>query len=143
MQSNISSKSSTLAGALGICFLSLGCAQVNNPWKDSSLAINDDMCTPSSVAYSQPKAEFAAETRRDWSGTEVEYPNGAVTHWPLWFEDPFEDRGNTDVPMTDPAAQRDLPDNQFTWNWVDYFHMAYGPAREILNAAGWPISAVV
>src|ERR1051325_7912120 len=143
MQSNTLSKSNLLAWALGVCLLSLGCAQVNDPWKDSSLAINNDMCTPSSVAYSKGGSEFETEARRNWSASEVEYHNGAVTHWPLWFEDPFEDRGNTDVPMTDPAAQRDLPDNQFTWNWVDYFHMAYGPARQVLNIVGWPVSAVV
>jgi hypothetical protein len=120
-----------------------GCAQVNNPWKDSSVAINQDMTTPSADAYSKDRAEFAAETRRTWSPSSVEFHNGSVTHWPLWFEDPFEDRGNTDVPMKCPDAERDLPDNVFAWNWVDYFDMAYGPARQVLNIVGWPVSAIV
>ena len=41
-------------------------------------------------------------------------------------------------------ADRDAPNNEFAWNWVDYFHMPYGPGRMIfVNAAFWPISAVV
>jgi len=143
MRLNILSKSKCPASILVCSLFFVGCAQVNNPWKDSSVAINQDMTTPSADAYSKDRAEFAAETRRTWSPSNVEYHNGSVTHWPLWFEDPFEDRGNTDVPMTDPAKQRDLPDNVFAWNWVDYFDMAYGPARQVLNIVGWPVSAIV
>jgi hypothetical protein len=47
-----------------------------------------------------------------------------VPHWPLWWEDPFEDKGNN----YKPVADRDAPDTEFAMNWVDYFHIAYGPA---------------
>ena len=144
MRSNISSKFSGFALSMATVFLFVGCAHVNNPWRDSSLAINDDMTTPSADTYGKTgRSEFATETRRTWTASRVEHHNGSVTHWPLWFEDPFEDRGNTDCPMTCPEVERDLPDNQFAWNWVDYFQIAYGPARQVLNIIGWPVSAVV
>src|SRR5262245_32088889 len=97
------------------CSLLVGCAQVNNPWIDSSVAINDDMRTPSSDAYSKKEqAELRLEHARTWPGSIGTYHNGAVTHWPLWFEDPFEDKGNAYC----ASADRDAPDNQFTWNGV-------------------------
>jgi hypothetical protein len=133
-------KSIQFVGLLVFC----GCAHVNDPWRDSSVAINDDMRTPSSEDYSKGnRAEFRTEYQRPCGTSQVAYHNGSVTHWPLWFEDPFEDRGNTDVPMRNPDQQRDMPDNQFAVNWVDYFHIAYGPAREFVNIIGWPVSAVV
>ena len=126
----------------GVLAFAVGCTQVNNPWEDSGASVNNEMQTPSSVGV-QGKSEFGRPHRRSWEPAQAVYESCAVTHWPLWFEDPFEDRGNTYVLMTDPAAQRDLPDNQFAWNWVDYMHMGYGPGRELLNIASWPVSVAV
>lgn len=143
MRSNTLSKYKILT-AIALSGLFLGaCAQVNDPWKDSSVAINEDMHTPSADAYTKGGPAEISETRRVWPASSVEAHNGAVTHWPLWFEDPFEDRGNTDVAMKCPDLERDLPDNVFAVNWVDYFDIAYGPARQVLNIVGWPVSAVV
>ena len=115
-----------------------GCAQLNDPWSDSSKLIDADMSTPSTQGYSgQP--EFGRPIRRSYEAGEVAYANTAVTHWPLWFEDPFEDKGNRYVPVDD----QDAPDNEFAVNWVDYLHLGYGPGRLLLNVAGWPISACV
>ncbi len=149
MLSNTWSKSNAGRASLGVvCLVSfacgLGCSHVNDPWRDSSTAINTDMNTPSATTYAKgDRAEFRTRHGRTWQSAGVAYHNGAVSHWPLWFEDPFEDRGNTDVCMTNPDAQRDLPDNSFAMNWVDYMHIAYGPGRELLNVAAWPVSAVV
>jgi hypothetical protein len=52
-----------------------------------------------------------------------------VPHYPLWWEDPFEDQGDND--------------HMFAWTWQDYFTMPYGPSRYILNTLAWPVSAVV
>lgn len=125
------------SGALLAIGLS-GCAHVNNPYKDSSAHINNEMTTPSAEGY-RGHSEFGKSKRRSGPVNEVRYENGAVSHWPLWWEDPFEDKGNRTV----EPADRDLPDDHFAWNWVDYFCMAYGPARFLLNTAAWPISAVV
>lgn len=118
-----------------------GCAHLNNPWADSSATVDADMTTPSTEGYSgQP--EFPRSLRRTSPPADVTYANGAVTHWPLWFEDPFEDKGNRDQP---PASGNESePDNVFMVTWVDYLHMPYGPARLLpVNIAGWPASVVV
>ncbi|RIK68079.1 MAG: hypothetical protein DCC65_04425 [Planctomycetota bacterium] len=128
-----------LCAALGMA-LGSGCAQLNDPWKDSSAAIDADMTTPSTNAY-ESKPGTSANPRRTWESSNVTYANGVVTHWPLWWEDPFEDKGNRDKPPAD--GNESAPDNVFAWNWVDYLHMPYGPARYFLNTVGFPVSAVV
>lgn len=122
-----------------VLFALAGCAHVNNPYRDSSAAIEDEMTTPSTEGH-RGHAEFGRQARRDYPVSEVRYENCAVSHWPLWWEDPFEDQGN----RTKDPADRDAPDNEFAWNWVDYLHIAYGPARMVfVNTAGWPISAII
>ncbi|MCG8405543.1 MAG: hypothetical protein MI923_10135 [Phycisphaerales bacterium] len=127
-----------VAGLALSSFVVTGCAHLNNPWKDSSEAIDEEMMTASAEGY-QNRTEYAASMRRDWTQETVYYENGAVTHWPLWFEDPFEDKGNDRTEEGD----RDPIDNRFAWNWADYLHMGYGPGRMLLNTVCWPISAVV
>lgn len=122
-----------------LAFVSIGCSHVNNPWVDSSAIVEDDMTTASAQGYTG-KSEFASNRwRTNWPRHTVIFENGAVSHWPLWFEDPFEDKGNRYHEVMD----EDEPDVVFAMNWVDYMHIAYGPARFILNGAAWPISAVV
>ncbi len=126
--------------ALSIAMLA-GCAHTNNPWVDSSAMIEDELTTASTEGYhSQSQVTMARPSRRDWPASEVRYENGAVSHWPLWFEDPFEDKGNAFKDVKEPGA----PDTEFAVNWVDYFHIPYGPGRMIfVNAGLWPISAAV
>lgn len=132
-----------LAAGLSCClFLAVGCNHVNNPWVDSGALVDQEMTTPSTEAYVRRAEQSTAspQPQRVWRQSEVYCENGAVSHWPLWFEDPFEDKGNS----FKPKADRDAPDTEFAWNWVDYLHMGYGPGRMIfVNTAGWPISAVV
>lgn len=151
MRSNISWKCDGKPGRSGLALLfilsagllmfsGVGCAHLNDPWKDSSAAIDADMTTPSTQGYEARPAE-ARSIQRTWDSSDVVQANGAVTHWPLWFEDPFEDKGNRDRPPA--SGNEDEPDNVFAMNWVDYMHMGYGPGRLFLNTIGWPISAVV
>ncbi|HVP13378.1 MAG TPA: hypothetical protein VMV94_19545, partial [Phycisphaerae bacterium] len=119
-----------------------GCAQLNNPFVDSGAAVESEMNTPSANAYNARASQErpAVQDQRVWPESEVFAENGAVSHWPLWFEDPFEDKGN----RITPVADRDAPDIEFAWNWVDYLDMAYSPGRMIfVNTPGWPISAIV
>ena len=109
-----------------------GCAQLNNPYKDSSAAIDSEMTTASAEGY-QGKAEFPSSLRRTWAAADVYYENGSVTHWPLAFEDPFENKGNRFATSED----RDAPDNVFAWNALDYFHFVYGPSRMFINILGF------
>lgn len=116
-----------------------GCAHINNPYEDSSAVINEEMTTPSTQGYMAEDRPSGRPLGRTWNSSEVLYTNGAVTHWPLWFEDPFEDKGNG----YRPVADRDAPDNVFCWNWVDYLHIGYGPGRELVNIGGFPASIIV
>jgi hypothetical protein len=120
-----------------------GCAHVNNPFVDSGAMVEPEMTTRSTEGYTagaKSEDRTTIQQQRTWPASDVIRENGAVSHWPLWFEDPFEDKGNGYTPVAD----RDAPDIQFAWNWVDYFHIAYGPGRMIfVNTASWPISAAV
>ncbi|MCB9853193.1 MAG: hypothetical protein H6819_08875 [Phycisphaerales bacterium] len=117
----------------------VGCSHVNNPWVDSSTVVEDEMTTASAQGYSN-KSEFSSNRwRTNWPAHEVAFENGAVSHWPLWFEDPFEDKGN----RYQEVADEDAPDAVFAMNWVDYMHILYGPARFSMNSVLWPVSAVV
>ncbi len=129
-----------MASSLAIVatFAVVGCAHVNDPYKDSSGAIDADMTTASAEGF-RGKAEFPASHCRNPRQETVLAENGAVSHWPLWFEDPFEDKGNE----TATPADRDAPDNHFAVTWVDYAHILYGPARMSVNLASLPISMAV
>ena len=50
-----------------------------------------------------------------------------MPHYPLWWEDPFEDKGDED--------------GKFAWTWMDYFAMPYSLARWDLNTVAVPVSA--
>ncbi|MBX3396659.1 MAG: hypothetical protein KF841_14960 [Phycisphaerae bacterium] len=130
-----------LFGLLAAAFVGIvgGCSHVNDPFKDSSASIDVELTTASAEGF-KGKREFYSPLARRGETTVAYYENGAVTHWPLWFEDPFEDKGND---VTDPN-DRDAPDTHFAWNWVDYLHTAYGPGRFFfVNGLLWPASAVV
>jgi len=118
-----------------------GCAHVNNPYEDSSTYINEDMKTASSEAYASGTPEFPRDVQREWKKSNLAYENGAVTHWPVWFDDPFQYKGNGYCPV--PPDKINDPDNTFAWNGVDYLDIAYSPARFVLNTVAWPVSAVV
>jgi hypothetical protein len=107
-----------------------GCAEVVNPWADD--VPEADVVTTASVegvrAHRQdmeppPQRVVSAERTRG----SVE--DGTVTHWPLWWEDPFVDKGSED--------------GLFAWTWEDYFAMPYGLGRFLVNTMGWPVSVAV
>ncbi|MBK8269313.1 MAG: hypothetical protein IPK83_13810 [Planctomycetes bacterium] len=134
------SKNSALMCGLGVAsaiFLA-ACSHVNDPFKDSSATIDAEMTTASAEGY-KGKREFYVPLHRRGDTTQVNYENGSTTHWPLWFEDPFEDKGND---VTDPD-DRDPIDNRFALTWADFLHMGYGPGRMLLNILGYPFSAAV
>ena len=66
---------------------------------------------------------------RDFSVTQVPVQDGTVLHLPLYFEDPFEDKGSED--------------GRFAWTGEDYFQILYWRGRFLLNAVAFPISATV
>lgn len=121
-----------------------GCAHSNDPFKDPGEAIRVELTTPNAEGFAG-RAEFGRPLRRQWPETEVAAKEGDVSHWPLWWEDPFEDKGNAAPRGNETAGGLDLDpvDTEFAWSWVDYLHIAYGPGRMLLNTVSWPISAIV
>lgn len=105
----------------------LGCSGATNPFVDD---------TPSSeqaTTASEEKVRAAQATpvvrRRDWKQSRLGYASGDVEHWPLWFEDPFEDKGSED--------------GKQALTGEDYVAFPYSFARLLLNTMGLPVSAVV
>jgi len=129
-----------IAVVISSSWLALGCTHVNNPFVDSSAVVLPELTTASAEGYrGEADGQYIRLQRTRWDGTIVSQENGAVSHWPLWFEDPYEMRGNRSCDGVD----YDAPDNDFRWNKRDFIHMAYGPARMLINGVAWPVSAVM
>ncbi len=115
-------------GSTSLWLVASGCEHAINPFVDETLVAPEEMHTPS-----ERKARAAQATpvvrRREWQQTPTTYPSGAVVHWPLWFEDPFEDKGSTD--------------GKYAWTFEDYIAAPYSFGRVLVNTIGWPVSAVV
>jgi hypothetical protein len=52
-----------------------------------------------------------------------------VPHYPLWWEDPFEDHGDRN--------------DTFAWTSIDYVAWPYSMGRYLVNTIAWPVSAIV
>jgi len=99
-----------------------------NPFRDDSIP-RSEWTTPSAEAVAAQNVT-AGVRERPWPPAEASYEPLGVPHWPLWWEDPFEDKGNS-------AKDR------FAWTWEDYVALPYSNGRWLLNTVGWPISAIV
>ncbi len=104
-----------------------GCNELINPFVDDVPA-TAEVSTASVAGVEQADVTTDLRTR----GFEPAYAcaqDGTVAHWPLWWEDPFVDKGSADA--------------RFAWTWEDYFAFPYGLGRSLVNTMGWPVSAVV
>lgn len=111
-------------GALGAA----GCQYVVNPFVDGTQPAST-ITTPTAVAAAEAVPKAPTMHERDWEPQTRYYPKSGVNHWPLWWEDPFEDKGSGNA--------------EFAWTGEDYIAMPYGWARWLLNTTAWPISAIV
>ena len=133
MRSNTNqSRCSVVAGLLWAVLAGVvlaGCSgQTIDPFRDAAAVPEESMSTASAETIRE--AGKAAVIRvRPWEPSTLLREDGTVTHWPLWWEDPFEDRGSED--------------GSEAWTWEDYAGMLYCPARFALNTAAWPVSAIV
>lgn len=116
-----------------------GCTHVNNPFVDSSEAVLPELTTASADGFRGAADGQYIRVQRAWDSSVVYQENGAVSHWPLWFEDPYEMRGN----RPRDGADYDAPDSEFRLNKHDFIHMSYGPARMLINSVAWPVSAIM
>jgi len=98
-----------------------------NPWRDDSIPA-DTWSTPSRDGILAAGHEPVIRQREM---TEVNAPHVSrdVPHYPLWWEDPLEDKGDQN--------------DRFAWTWQDYIAMPYSFGRFLLNTMAWPVSAVV
>ncbi len=119
----------TLAATLllGGTVLVAGCRHRVNAFTDE-LAGQPPVSTPSVEAARAVSVERTV-SRRPHARAEVDAASGAVTHGPLFFEDPFEDIGSEE--------------GAFRWTGGDYGHFFYGPSRFLVNTVLFPVSAVV
>jgi len=115
--------------AVGTAIAVGGCQQPPwvDPWQDDALPPHT-WSTPS--AEGVLSAEHPPAIRhRETEPSEAPSVAGEVPHFPLWWEDPFEDKGDGDA--------------TFAWTWADYVALPYAPGRFLLNTTALPVSAVV
>lgn len=104
-----------------------GCHEYVNPWLDETAG--SEWITTASVEGAVHESHEPVQRTRGLEAVPVAAQDGTVGHFPLWWQDPFEDAGSDD--------------SQFAWTWEDYFAMPYGLGRFIVNTIGLPGSAVV
>jgi hypothetical protein len=104
-----------------------GCSECVNPWADD-LPRAADVTTPSVEGVRAADRQPARRTGA-MQPSQIEPQPGVVTHWPLWWEDPFVDKGSED--------------GQFAMTVEDYIALPYGLGRFILNTMAFPVSATV
>jgi hypothetical protein len=109
----------------------VGCAQVPNQWQEDGPATAAEWDSPSAKDVRASHAP-APQRHRDGEATPTAAQSGAVTHWPLYFEDPFEDKGH---------GRQGL--NKYYIGWEDYVALPYCYSRFTLNWLMFPVSAVV
>lgn len=104
-----------------------GCSLYSNPFRDE-FANQPPTTTPSVDAVMAADVTPSVQERN--GDPKVVYTaDGSVKHYPLYFEDPFEDHGSDD--------------GKFAWTGEDYYWMVEWRARYLVNLIAFPLSAVV
>ncbi|MCA9252362.1 MAG: hypothetical protein KDA54_14655 [Phycisphaerales bacterium] len=104
-----------------------GCSEYINPWTDET--VSHEYVTTASVEGARLASAPVDPAVRSFQPKLISPQDGTVGHFPLGWEDPFEDRGSDD--------------GQFAWTAEDYFAMPYGHGRFILNTIAIPASVIV
>ena len=123
----ISSVRRALWCAAAVLSAASGCSEVVNPFVDDVPATSE--VTTASVYHVRHAGAAPVTRERGFDPAYASAQDGTVAHWPIWWEDPFVDKGSLD--------------GQFAWTWEDYFAIPYGNGRFLLNTMGMPVSAVV
>lgn len=97
-----------------------------NPWRDDSIP-RAEWTNPSEQGVIEANKEPVIRERESETIETSAY--GGVPHYPLWWEDPFEDKGDGD--------------GKFAWTYADYIALPYGQGRFLLNTMAFPVSVVV
>jgi len=123
-----------VAGFL-LLWTAFGCTYIPNYFREDGPSTTANWDSPTAADVKAQHAPAAAR-QRGWPATAAGPENGAVAHLPLYFEDPFEDKGDGRTDATDPH-------NVYRGGWEDYVALAYCPWRFLGNAGLLPVSAVV
>lgn len=111
-----------------VCFVgSGGCAQFNNPFRDP-YASNATYTTASVEGFRATPGKPHA-TRRFETDIVVPAEPVVVTHGPLYFDDPCEERGSEN--------------GEFRWGADDYLFFATWRLRFLGNVAALPVNLVI
>jgi hypothetical protein len=118
-----------IIATLALVVASTACNQppAVNPWMDDSIG-PEAQTTPSRDGFLAAGREPVLR-KRALPQSEVSCARSGVPHYPLWWQDPFIDKGDGN--------------KEFAWTWQDYIAMPYGLGRFILNTVAVPVSAVV
>lgn len=139
MRSIIQWTNSRLGLCAAIAALALsGCAHTPNPWREDGPSTQVDWRTPTEIDIIE-NHKPGEQRVREWQAMNVAAVDGTVTHWPLYFEDPFEDKGSGNSPF-DPYRSGA---NEYKVGWEDFFAIPYTHARYTLNYLLLPFSAIV
>jgi len=101
-----------------------GCNELVDPWTDDT--VGPDLVTTASVDGAQKTDTRQRDVAREFASTPLTPQDGTVSHYPLWWHDPYEDNGSSD--------------QRFAWTWGDYVLMPFGLSRFIVNTIGSPIT---
>lgn len=114
------------------CGLTGGCQHLIKPHVDETV-LGDDITTATAETIrrevEQPESRAQVSRREHWPQLVAIGHSGSVTHWPLWYEDPFEDRGSED--------------GRFAWTWQDYLAAPASTGRWVVNALALPVTAAL
>lgn len=120
-----------VAGLTALLLTAGGCGQINNNFVETGPFTYADVLTPSAkLVFAQYTA--APVRHRDWQPTATTAASGVVIHGPLYFEDPFEDKGTGHHGV-----------NKYHIGWEDFIAPPYGLARFTLNTMFAWASAIV
>lgn len=120
-------RAAIVAGALTL-LAALGCAHVENQFREDGPSVAADWNSPT-AADVYARFQPAAGRQRAVTPKLTQSARGAVTHGPLYFQDPFEDKGSGHA--------------DFRIGWEDAVATPYGYARYTLNWLLLPASMVV
>lgn len=123
----------TVFVSLTVLVMLAGCASVPNQWRDDGPAMQQDWMTPTEADV-RARFEPSVTAQRDWPQAHVIIASGAVTHWPLYFEDPFVDKGSGNGPFDEMGTGR----NEYRVGWQDCVAPLYCYARYTMNWLALP-----
>jgi len=121
----------TTGAGLAILMLITACSQIPDQWREDGPSVDAEWRSPSAVDILENHEPSPTKPRDHDEMVLVTEPYG-VSHWPLYFEDPFVDKGHGREGR-----------NKYHIGWEDYVAMPYSYSRFTLNWLFVPVSAVV